>query len=322
MRIEKAIKDKGHILLTGSIFCLLIVFGCSEKQRNNPWEFSEENLTYDDTGQKKTQIDEGRELEDDNEIWEDFQLKLRDPKQVVKVVPKSSMPYYQLAQAFDQNDLPEFYEILNDNNSSGYERYQAIHFIGQISDKGNQEAAKVLMDYVQKKEEGWDKWKQDARYLALSKSIALSWLGYVGGRDVEGFLKKAMTPEGVREIAQSWYKEVPESVSSEEALLSRLRGFAAKGLAYSDDFTVHELIRAEYEIERQACLDEGKTSGAYLGQLIEATTRIDIIKNIGVEGHKALSDGKGSYANMYLKYQVKYLLIKPTIDFNDVKIQF
>ena len=257
----------------------------------------------------------------DSVNWEWFQSKLKDPKQVVKIRTHGSISYYQLAQAFDQNDLPEFYEILNDDKSSGYERIQAINFIGHISDRGNQEAAKVLMDYAQKPV-NWDKWRSDAYYITVSKWISLTWLGYVGGEPVEKFLTDAIVPEGAIELAEQWYKGVPEAASSKESILNNLRGFAAKGLAYSDDPAVHELVRAEYEKEKQACIEAGKHSGGYFNQLIEAMTRIDIIKDIGMEGHKALSDGKGSYANMYLKYQVKYIIKKPSIDFNDIKIQF
>lgn len=253
--------------------------------------------------------------------WDWYQSQLRDPKQVVKV-RATLLDLYKLAQAFDQNDLPAFYEVLNDDNSTGYERQLAINFIGQISDKGNSEAAQVLIDYVQK-EVNWEKrqndaddheaYVMDAYEIILSKRDTLDWLGYVGGndKDIEEFLKKAMTTDGAREIVNQWYEGAPESASSEEAVLENLRGFAARGLAYINDPAVHELIRSEYEREKQACIVAGKQYGDYyFNQLCEAVTRIDIIKDIGLDAHKALYDSEGSHSYTYRTYIRKYLLFE------------
>ncbi len=259
----------------------------------------------------------------DKQNIKDIESMLKDPKQIVKLHFYDGMPYYKYAQAFDQNDLSEFYEILNDPNSSPFERIHAINFIGHITDRGKIKVSKVLMEYVQK-EIDWDRWqKDDAYYITVSKRFAMDWLGYVGCKDknVVEFLKKAMTSDGIREITKQWYKGVPESASSEKATIENLRGYAAKGIAYSDDPNLHELIRSEYEREKQTCINAGLVGDYYFYQLCEAVTRIDIIKDIGIEGHLALSDGKMSYDKTYLKYQIKYLIQKPTFDFNDINIK-
>ena len=254
----------------------------------------------------------------DSADWELLQSRLRDPKQVVKVRAHGDMGHNKLAKAFDQNDLPAFYEVLNDDKSTGYERENAIIFIGQISDRGNIEAAKVLMDYVQK-QENWDKTWHDANNIAFSKWHALDWLGYVGGndKDVEEFLKKAITQEGIEELTKQWYENLPKMSLTQKSVMENLRGFAIRGLAFSDNLEVHELIRSEYEREKQALIAAGKQYGGYyFNQVVEAMTRMDIIKDIGLDAHKALYDGEGSYSYTYRTYIRKYLLfetIEPVI---------
>ena len=241
-----------------------------------------------------------------------LQSMLTNPRQIVKMIPNGEMPYYQVSQAFDQNDLHTFFEILNDSNSTGYERLQATNFIYQISNRGNPETIKVLKDYIQK-EVNWNKWESDwfsTTSITLSKFNALDRLGYIGVKDVSGFLKKAMTTEGAKEIATQWYEGVPESSFPQNFVIENLRGSAAKALAYSDDPNIHELLRSEYEREKQALIAVGKDSDGYFNQLVEALTRIDVIKDIGIEAHKALSDGQNSYLKIYFKYQAKYSLVE------------
>ena len=243
-----------------------------------------------------------------------LQSMLKDPKQLVKIHARGEMPYYSLAQSFDQTSLPEFYEILRNSNSSGYELDQAVIFIGQISKRGNNESVNALKDFIQR-EVDWNKWQHDADNITISKWHALDWLGYLGGENVEEFLKYAITPEGARELAKQWLNGVPKSAFTEEAVVDNLRGFAAKGLSFSDDPAIHELIRSEYEKEKQACIRTGVIGTHYFNQLCGAVTRIDIIKVIGIEAHCALYDGEGSYSNIYQKYIRKYLLfeaIEPT----------
>jgi hypothetical protein len=120
-------------------------------------------------------------------------------------------------------------------------------------------------------------------------------------------LKEAMTVDGAKELSKEWLVDIPQTTFS---VMDNLRGHAARGLAFSGNKEVHKLIKDEYEKERKACLAAGKTSGGYLNQLIEAMARIDIVKDIGLEGHRKLHDGKGSYSYLYQQYIRKYILFK------------
>jgi hypothetical protein len=328
----------GGITGIGLIVGIIVLISCTtlkkvtplssdlQSQNENPQRLEQTNQSEQQSEKEVKPSDNNSNKIDTNDIkflfkdivesvdWEWFQLRLKDPKQVVKIPANGGLPYYKLAKFFDKSSLPEFYEVLNDSNSSGYERLQAINFIGQISDIGNQEAANKLKDYVKQKV-NWEKWKGDnVDDIVYSKWAALDWLGYVGGEQVEDFLKEALKPDGIKELVKQWYKEVPSSAFSEKGVLDNIRGHAAKGLAYSGKPEIQELIRAEYEREKEVCIRAGLIGDYYFNQLIEAVTRIDIIKDIGIEGHRALYDGKGSSVNIYLKYQRKYLLSKPDGD--------
>jgi hypothetical protein len=217
---------------------------------------------------------------------------------------------YSAFNTSDESSLPQFYEILKDENISGYEVKMTVTSIGMISKRGNKQTVKELLDYY-KRSVNWDKFLHNDREIdkhVFAKFAALNWMGFIGGNDVEEILKKAMTVDGCKELAKEWYVDV-DMPPTTYSTLDHLRGHAAMGLAYSEKQEVQDLIKAEYEKERKICLDAGKTSGGYINLLTDAMARIDIVKDIGLEAHRKLY-GEGSLSNLYQVYIRKYLLFE------------
>ncbi|MBW8016753.1 MAG: hypothetical protein FVQ82_11245 [Planctomycetes bacterium] len=236
-------------------------------------------------------------------------VRLINPELLVKMRFHGAAPLGRIVKLYDESALPRFYEILKDESRSGRELDMGVIYIGLISKRGNKESVKELLDYY-KRSVDWDKCRDDEHDLdshVFSKFDALGWLGFIGGEDVEEVLKDAMTVDGAKELAKEWLVDIPQTTFS---VLDNLRGHAACGLAFSDNKEMLKLIKDEYAKERKVCLDAGITSDGYINQLTEAMTRIDIVKDIGLEGHRKLHDGKGSYSNLYQQYIRKYLLFK------------
>lgn len=237
--------------------------------------------------------------------WEQHNLQV--PKLLVKTQFHGAAPLQEIVQLYDESSLPQFYEILQDENCSGYELRMAVLYIGLISQRGNEQTTKELLDFF-KRSLNWDNYRHIEREIdnsVFAKFHALGWMGFIGESDVEEILKRAMTVDGVKELAKEWLRDIPSTTFS---VVDNLRGHAALGLAFSDKQEVQTLIKDEYEKERKVCLDAGKTSGAYINLLTDAMARMDIVKDIGLEAHRKLYDGRGSYSNLYSVYIRKYLL--------------
>ncbi|HUT31145.1 MAG TPA: hypothetical protein VMX13_15225 [Sedimentisphaerales bacterium] len=245
---------------------------------------------------------------------ESTQVMMRDPRLLVKIHFQGATPYHSIAKSLDATSLPAFYEVLRDVNSSGYELDQAVIFIGQISERGNEEAANALVEFA-KQGVNWDKWKwrddePEVDLHVISKWHALDSLGYIGGENAETVLRRAMTADGAKELTKEWLGGVPVSAFAQDSVVANLRGYAAKGLAFSPKPAMHDLIRSEYDRERQACIDAGVIAAAYFNQLCDAMARMDVVKEVGIEAHRALYDGQGSYSALYGKHIRKYLLFE------------
>ena len=95
-----------------------------------------------------------------------------------------------------------------------------------------------------------------------------------------------------------------------DQVIDGARGLALRGLAYSASPQVRQIVLDEYDRERKACIAAGKTVdvGAYFAQACDARTRLDIMEEVGRDGHARLFDGEGSCSNLYQQHIRKYLL--------------
>jgi hypothetical protein len=113
----------------------------------------------------------------------------------------------------------------------------------------------------------------------------------VGGTNAEAILKLALTKQRAKEISSSWLSLVPAEVFPPDNLLGWIRGEAALGLVCVHTPEALDMVRTEYQRERQSCIAADKLS-RYFNYLSSAMARMDALKAMGYDkSNPAPSDG-------------------------------
>lgn len=103
-----------------------------------------------------------------------------------------------------------------------------------------------------------------------------------------------------------WFAQVPAEVFPPENLLALIRGQAAMGLVYVNTPEALDLVRAEYNRERQACIAADKLS-RYYNYLASAMAQMDALKAIGYDRNKPTPSGREELAQS-MEFIEKYTL--------------
>jgi hypothetical protein len=139
----------------------------------------------------------------------------------------SGMPYESVKKAITKDKLPLLYELLAESEYAPYWNNIA-RIIGYISDDPN--SIDVLLIYFQRDD------------VSLVDSIAgkvgsLAWIGKIGGQKADSILKKAITKEGVHELAKLWIDKEEwkkgRDKRDKDQIIAYIQGAAIDGLVYS-----------------------------------------------------------------------------------------
>lgn len=217
-------------------------------------------------------------------------------------------PYPALAKNFTEADLPALFAILKDTGATPSERDGARGVIWNISRRNNDQVVEELAAFF-KQPMNLEPWRSDPR--ALRDHIwewmeTLETIGRVGGGRAEAILKQALTEDGAAALTRNWIAGVPPEFFSREAVLANTRGSAALGLAYLNTPAAQALVKAEYERERQECIQADTISRCYQ-ELSHAMMTMDLIQELGFEGERAWvgSDrGPDPIQKYFRKYQL------------------
>jgi hypothetical protein len=198
------------------------------------------------------------------------------------------IPFPMLATKFTQADIPAFVSILKDDNRPAEEQsgdYNvALGLIWRLSARNNEQVAADLLGAF-KHPIGFQQFTnrlRDLRDVLMYRRNILEAIGRVGGTKAEAILKQALTNEGAKELSKAWFSQVPAEVFPPENLLALIRGQAAKGLVYVSTPEALELVRAEYDRERKACIAADKLS-RYYNYLASAMACMDALKAMGYD---------------------------------------
>ena len=226
-----------------------------------------------------------------------------DPGKVVRMY-RWNIPFPMLAANFTQADTPAFVSILKDDNRPADEQagdYNvALGLIWRLSSRNNDQVAADLLEAFKKpiKFEQFTNKLSDLRDVLVSRRDILEAIGRVGGSKAEAILRQALTKEGAKEVSKAWFSDVPGEIFPPDNLLAVIRGEAAMGLVYVNTPEALDLVRAEYNRERQACIAADKLS-RYHNYLASAMARMDALHALGYDKTRpSPSDGTDTRKTM------------------------
>jgi hypothetical protein len=236
----------------------------------------------------------------------------RDPKKVVRTY-RWEVPFPMLAANFTQADIPAFVAILNDDNRPANEQSGdntvALGLIWRLSSRNNDRVAADLLEAFKKpiKFEQFTNNLRNLKDVLMGRRNILEAIGRVGGTNAEAILKQALTKEGARELSRAWFSQVPAEVFPPDNLVGLIRGGAAKGLVYINTPESLELVRAEYNRERQACIAADKLS-RYYNYLASALATMDALKAMGYDKNNP-TPNDGSDTRRTIEFADRYSLV-------------
>jgi hypothetical protein len=211
----------------------------------------------------------------------------RDPDKVVRMY-RWDIPFPMLAARFTQADIPAFVAILKDDNRPANEQSGdytvALGLIWRLSSRNDDRVAAELLEAF-KKPINFAQLTNNLRNLRdvlMCRRNILEAIGRVGGTNGESILKQALSNQGAKELSKAWFTEVPREVFPPDNLLAVIRGGAAMGLVFVNTPEALELVRAEYNRERQACVTADKLS-RYYNYLASAMACMDALKAMGYD---------------------------------------
>jgi hypothetical protein len=164
----------------------------------------------------------------------------------------SGMPYNLVKERIKKDQLPLLYRLLDDEEYAPY-WHNIARIIGYISDDTN--SVPVLLQYFQR-----DDGSKVESIAGKIWSIAL--IGKIGGATADAVLRKALTREGIEELAKSWINE--EKWSKGRAPLGKdfairyTRNAAIQGLVYTGKPENWKLVEKLYNEQKEISTKEQK----------------------------------------------------------------
>ena len=174
----------------------------------------------------------------------------------------SGMNYIKLKETIKKDQLPLLYQLLSD---AGYAPYwhNIARIIGYIS--GDPNSIPVLLTYFQR-----DDGSMVESISGKIYSIAL--IGKIGGEKADPILKKAITKEGVEELAKSWINKEEwkkgNDKRNKDQIVAYTQGTAFAGLVFSGKKENWDLVEKLYNEQKEISLKGQQTD--IMSALIDA----------------------------------------------------
>ena len=174
----------------------------------------------------------------------------------------SGMNYIKLKETIKKDQLPLLYQLLSD---AGYAPYwhNIARIIGYIS--GDPNSIPGLLTYFQR-----DDGSMVESISGKIYSIAL--IGKIGGEKADPILKKAITKEGVEELAKSWINKEEwkkgNDKRNKDQIVAYTQGTAFAGLVFSGKKENWDLVEKLYNEQKEISLKGQQTD--IMSALIDA----------------------------------------------------
>jgi hypothetical protein len=164
----------------------------------------------------------------------------------------SGMPYDSLKKTIKKDQLPLLYKLLDDQEYAPY-WHNIARMIGYISDDPN--SIPVLLDYFQ---------RNDGEKVESigGKIYSIALIGKIGGEKAEPILKKAITKEGVEELAKSWINEAKWKRSErldKNYVITSTQGAALRGLVFTGKKENWDIVEKLYNEQKEISLKGQQT---------------------------------------------------------------
>ncbi|MBN1974950.1 MAG: hypothetical protein JW787_15015 [Sedimentisphaerales bacterium] len=208
----------------------------------------------------------------------------------------SGMNFIRLKEQIKKDQLPLLYKLLADATYAPY-WHNIARMIGYISDDPN--SIPVLLTYFQRNDRSMVESISGKIY-----SIAL--IGKIGGEKADSILKKAITKEGVEELAKLWINEGKWKNSdkiTKDRVITSTQGAAFTGLVFSGKKENWDLVEKLYNEQKEISLKSGKQTDI-MSALVDAMVT------------KALITDDNNDVESYFRIdsQVKFQALKPYLD--------
>lgn len=209
----------------------------------------------------------------------------------------SGMNYIKLKQTVKKDQLPLLYQLLAD---AGYAPYwdNVARIIGYISDDPN--SIPVLLAYYQ---------RNDGSMVEplVGKIWSIALIGKIGGEKADPILKKAITKEGVEELAKSWINEEKwkngRDTRGKDFVIEYTQNAAIQGLVYTGKKENWDLVEKLYNEQKELSLKGGKQT-SIMSYLVDAMS----IKAL-------IADNKNDVESYFrIDSQVKLQALRPYIE--------
>ena len=212
------------------------------------------------------------------------------------------MPYDLVKKTITKEQLPLLYQLLSDAEYAPY-WHNIARIIGYISDDPN--SVDVLLIYFQRDD--------DSMVESLAGKIwSIAMIGKIGGDKAESVLKKALTKEGVEELAKLWIND-EEWIKDREKrgkdfVIKYTQNAAIQGLVYTGKMENWDIVEKLYNEQKEISLRDGKQT-SIMGYLVDAMAVKALIadQNNDVE------------AFFRIDSQVMFRTLKPYLDKYDLR---
>ncbi len=215
--------------------------------------------------------------------------KYGETREFVKLKWSEGMNYNLVKEMIKKDQLPLLYQLMAD---PGYAEYwhNIARIIGYISDDPN--SIDVLLIYFQ---------RDDISLVdsLTGKDYCLAMIGKIGGQKADSILKKAITKEGVQELAKLWINKEEwkkgRDKRDKEQVIAYIQGAAIDGLVNTGKKENWDIVEKLYNDPNQAELRS---------KLVEAMAKKALI-----------ADNKNDVEAFFrIDTQVMYRNLKPYLD--------
>ncbi len=158
----------------------------------------------------------------------------------------SGMPYESVKKAVTKEQLPLLYQLMADLGYAPY-WHNIARIIGYISDDPN--SIDVLLIYFQ---------RDDVSLVdsIVGKVGSIAWIGKIGGEKADSILKKAITKEGVQELAKLWIDKEEwkkgRDKRDKDQIIAYIQGAAIDGLVNTGKKENWDIVEKLYNDPNQA----------------------------------------------------------------------
>ena len=175
----------------------------------------------------------------------------------------SGMPYNMLRREIKKDQLPILYKLLDDEDYAPY-WHNIARMIGYISDSNDPNSIDILANYF-KRDDG------DKVESIDGKIYSIALIGKIGGEKADAILKKAITTEGVEELAKAWIEKAKWKRSDrldKNFVIRNTQGAALSGLVFTGKKENWDLVEKLYNEQKEISLKGQQTE--IMSSLVDA----------------------------------------------------